>query len=68
MDEPDFEWLMLDASRVKVHPDASGARGGNQKMAPGSTPGSILPWMRMVYQCESLSQKVAEQTVRKQSV
>lgn len=30
--DPDFEWLMIDASYIKVHPDATGARGGNQDM------------------------------------
>ena len=30
IDEPDYEWLMIDASHCKVHPDASGAKGGNQ--------------------------------------
>jgi transposase len=30
--EPDFEWLMIDASHIKVHPHACGARGGNQSM------------------------------------
>jgi len=41
IDEPDFEWLMIDASHVKVHPHAAGARGGNHDMARtkgGSTP------------------------------
>ena len=33
IDEPDFEWLMIDASHVKVHPYAAGAHGGNQAMA-----------------------------------
>ena len=33
MDDTDFEWLMIDASHVKVHPDAAGARGGNQAMS-----------------------------------
>lgn len=28
--EPDFEWLMIDASHIKVHPHAVGAHGGNQ--------------------------------------
>ena len=32
-DEPDFEWLMIDPSHIKVHPHAAGARGGNQEMA-----------------------------------
>ena len=33
VDDTDFEWLMIDASHVKVHPDAAGARGGNQRWA-----------------------------------
>ena len=33
IDDPDFEWLMIDASHMKVHPHAAGARGGNQAMA-----------------------------------
>ena len=39
VDETDFEWLMIDASHVKVHPDAAGARGGNQAM--GRTKGGL---------------------------
>jgi transposase len=31
--EPDYEWLMIDASHIKVHPHAAGAKGGNQDMA-----------------------------------
>jgi len=33
IDEPDLEWLMIDATHIKVHPHAAGARGGNQEMA-----------------------------------
>ena len=33
VDEPDFEWLMIDASHCKVHPHAAGAHGGNQDMS-----------------------------------
>lgn len=46
VDEPDFEWLIIDATHCKVHPDAAGAKGGNQDMSRtkgGSTPKSILP-------------------------
>ena len=32
IDEPDYEWLMIDASHCKVHPHAAGAVGGNQDM------------------------------------
>jgi len=31
--EPDYEWLMIDGSHIKVHPHASGAKGSNQDMA-----------------------------------
>ena len=61
VDEPDFEWLMIDASHVKVHPHAAGAVGGNQDMSRtkgGSTQRNIWPWMRMVCRSESLLQKV----------
>lgn len=29
IDEPNYEWLMIDASHCKVHPHAAGANGGN---------------------------------------
>ncbi len=32
-EELDYEWLMMDASYLKVHPHAAGARGGNQTMS-----------------------------------
>ena len=28
MDNPDYEWLMIDASYIKLHPHAAGAKGG----------------------------------------
>jgi transposase len=68
IDEPDFEWLMIDASHCKVHPHASGARGGNQGMGRtkgGSTPRYIWPWMRMVCRSETLSQRLTERIVLK---
>lgn len=66
IDEPDFEWLMIDASHCKVHPHASGARGGNQGMGRtkgGSTAKYIWPWMRMVCQSELLLQQVSRRIV-----
>lgn len=33
IDYPDLEWIMIDASHVKVHPHASGAKNGNQNMS-----------------------------------
>ena len=39
INDDDFEWLIIDASHVKVHPHACGAIGGNQDMGrtnPGS--------------------------------
>ena len=58
---PDYEWLMVDATHIKVHPHASGAVGGNQHMSRskgGSIPKYIWPWMRMVCRSEYLLQTV----------
>ena len=51
IDTPDYDWLMIDASHCKVHPDASGAVGANQNMSRtkgGSTQSFIWPWIGMV--------------------
>ncbi len=59
--EPDYEWLMIDASHIKVHPHAAGARGGNQAMGltkGGSIRSCIWPWMRMVCRSDPLLQQV----------
>ena len=68
VDDPDYEWLMIDASHVKVHPHAAGAVGGNQDMERakgGSTQRYIWPWMRMVCRSEYLLQRVPLLIVRK---
>jgi transposase len=59
--DPDYEWLMIDASHIKVHPHATGAKGGNQDM--GRTKGGLIqsyiwPWMRMVCRSEYLLRQV----------
>ena len=33
IEDPDFEWLMIDASYIKAHPHSTGARGGSQAIA-----------------------------------
>jgi transposase len=66
--EPDYEWLMIDASHCKVHPHAAGAKGGNQDMSRtkgGLIPRYIWPWMRMVCRSEQLLQQVPLQIVLK---
>ena len=30
--DPDLEWLMIDASHIKAHPHASGAKGGGKAL------------------------------------
>ena len=74
IDEPDYEWLMIDASHIKVHPHAVGAKGGNQDMSKAkerkkSLPPKkyIWPWMRMVCQSKSLLQKIPERIIKKLS-
>ena len=66
INDPDFEWLMIDATHCKVHQHASGAKGGNQGMERtkgGLTAKYICPWMRMVCQSDFLSQQVPQQIV-----
>jgi len=61
VDDPDYEWLMIDASHIKVHLHATGAVGGNQDMKRtkgGSTRRYTWPWMRMVCRSECLLQRV----------
>ena len=61
IDEPDMEWLMVDASYVKAHQHAAGARGGNEGIGltkGGETPRYIWPLIHMVYRSESLSRRV----------
>lgn len=68
IEEPDFEWLMIDASHIKVHPHAAGAIGGNQDMGRtkgGSIRSCIWPWMRMVCRSERLLQQVPLRIARK---
>ena len=64
--EPDFEWLLIDASHAKVHRHAAGVRGGNQAMEctkGGRAPRYIWPWMRMVCRSERLLQKLPARIV-----
>ena len=68
IDEPDYEWLMLDASHCKVHPHATGAKGGNQDMnrtKGGSIQNCIWPWIRMACRSGLLLQKVQQQIAPK---
>ena len=61
VDDPDFEWLMVDSTCVKVHRDGAGAVGGAEAvgLAEGvPTPRYALPWMRMVCRSDSLSRLV----------
>ncbi len=68
--EPDYEWLLIDATHIKVHPHATGAKNGNQDMGRtkgGSIQNYIWPWMRMVCQSECLLHQVPLQIVHKLS-
>jgi hypothetical protein len=51
IDDPDYEWLMIGASHIKVNPHAAGSRSGHQAAR------YVWPWMRMVCRSELLLQK-----------
>ena len=68
IDNPDYEWLMIDATHIKVHPSASGAKGGNQAMnrtKGGSIQNYIWPWMRMVCRYDFFSLKAQHLILKK---
>jgi len=70
-DKPDYEWLMIEASHIKVHPHAAGAVKGNQKMSRtkgGSTQNYIWPWIRMVCRSERLLRQAQQQIVLKLNI
>lgn len=59
-EEAELQWLMIDASHIKVHPHAAGAKGGNQEMGRtkgGSTRSCTSPWMYMAGQFEPSSRQ-----------
>ena len=65
---PNMEWLMIDASHIKVHQHGTGAKGGSQDIGRtkgGSIQRYIWPWMRMVCQSELLLQQVPQRIVQK---
>lgn len=69
IEHADYEWLMIDATHIKVHPHAAGAKGGNQDMSITkgcSTQRYIWPWMRMVCRSEFLLQKVPQRIAHRQ--
>jgi len=47
IDDPDFEWLIIDATFSKAHPHSAGAVGGNQDMS--RTKGGLTP--RYIWPC-----------------
>jgi|CXWL01.1.fsa_nt_gi transposase len=68
IDDPDYEWRMIDASRCKVHPHAAGAKGGDHdrnRTKGGSTPRYIWSWMRMVCRSEFLLHRVPQRIARR---
>ena len=67
IDEPDFEWLMIDASHCEVHPYAAEARNENQgvgKTNRDSTVKHIWPLIRMAGQSAILLHLVPQRIIR----
>ena len=55
-DNPDYEWLMIDANHIIVHPHLAGIVKGNQKMSrtKGGSTQKFWPWIRMVGRSDRL--------------
>lgn len=65
---PDFDWLMIDSTYIKVHMHGTGSRGGNQSMdrtKGGLIRNYIWPWMRLVCRSELLLRQVPQLIVEK---
>ena len=63
-----MEWLMVDATHIRVHQHAAGAAGGNEGIGPtkgGETAKYIWPLMHLVFRSESLSLRVQQLIVRR---
>ena len=63
IDDPGFEWLIIDASHCKAHPHAAGARGGDQGMSRAkgdSTQNFPWPWMPMACRSGLLLRKARQ--------
>ena len=56
-DDPDLEWLMIDASHVKVHQDGTGAVGGNQ--AVGRTKRDLNTRLHLVVAAHGMPVRMA---------
>ena len=68
IDEPDMEWLMVDATHVRFHQHAAGAVGGNEGVGltkGGETARYIWPLIHLVFRSESLSRRVQSLIVRR---
>jgi len=48
IDDPDYEWLMIDASHIKVHQHAAGAKGGNQDMGLTNLPIKVKSFFKKI--------------------
>ena len=55
--EPDYKWLMIDASHCKVHPHAAGAKGGNQEMS--RTKGGLNTKIHLAVDAHGLPVRIA---------
>lgn len=66
IDEPDFEWLMIDVP-AQAHSRVRRTRSGKKAIGQakeGATSRFIWPWMRMVCRSESLSLQIPWRILR----
>ena len=66
--DPDYEWLMIDAGHAAAQSAPMGEKMVAHRAHEGSSSKYIWPWMRMICQSEVLLQKVPQMVGGKLSV
>lgn len=68
INEPDFEWLLMEPRHIKTFQHVTYTAGGKKELARANEVSKakyVWPWMRMVCQSEVLLQQVPQVIMRK---
>ena len=68
MDQPEYEWLIIDTGYMTTLPHTAEATDGDSDISytpRGSVPRFLWPWMRMICRSESLLQKLPQRLIHR---